>query len=185
MCFSCSFALLGFGLSRAGGREKKILNPRCPSWTHFRAAAPWIPGSLVSRLDTFPAGGSLDPRCPSWTHFRPVAPWIPGVQVGHILGRQLPGSPVSKLDTFPGGSSLDPWCPGWTHSRPAAPWIPGVQVGHISGRRLPGSAGVQVGHIPGRRLPESPVSRLDNDAAGEYRPSNCRLAGYGCIIKQP
>ena len=34
MCFSCSFALLGFGLSRAGGREKKILNPRCPSWTH-------------------------------------------------------------------------------------------------------------------------------------------------------
>ena len=32
---------------------------------------------------------------------------------------------------------------------------------------------------------ESLVSKLDNDAAGEYRPSNCQLAGYGCIIKQP
>jgi len=29
------------------------------------------------------------------------------------------------------------------------------------------------------------VSRLDNDAAGEYRLSNCRLARHGCIIKQP
>ena len=88
MCFSCSFALLGFGLSRAGGREKKILNPRCPSWTHSR----------------------------------PAAPRIPGVEVGHI--------------------------PSWQH-------------------------------------PGSLVSKLDNDAAGEYRPSNCQLAGYGCIIKQP
>ena len=38
MCFSCSFALLGFGLSRAGGREKKILNPRCPGWTMTQPA---------------------------------------------------------------------------------------------------------------------------------------------------
>ena len=102
MCFSCSFALLGFGLSRAGGREKKILNPRCPSWTHPRPAAPWIPGvqvghipgrrlpgSPVSKLDTFPAGSSLDPRCPSWTHSRPAA-------------------------------LQDPRCPSWTHSKPVA-----------------------------------------------------------------
>ena len=120
MCFSCSFALLGFGLSRAGGREKKILNPRCPSWTHPR----------------------------------PAAPRIPGVQVGHIPGRRL--------------------------SR-----IPGVQVGHIPSRRLSRIPGVQVGHIPSWQHPGSLVSKLDNDAAGEYRPSNCQLAGYGCIIKQP
>ena len=96
MCFSCSFALLGFGLSRAGGREKKILNPRCPSWTHSRPAAPWIPGvqvghipgrqlpgSLVSKLDTFPAGGTQDPWCPSWTMTQPA-------NIGHLIAG-LPG----------------------------------------------------------------------------------------------
>ena len=68
MCFSCSFALLGFGLSRAGGREKKILNPRCPSWTHSRAVDhldPWCPSWTHSR-----SVDHLDPWCPSWTHSR-------------------------------------------------------------------------------------------------------------------
>ena len=119
MCFSCSFALLGFGLSRAGGREKKILNPRCPSWTHSWAAAPWIPGvqvghilgrqlpgSPVSNLDTFPVGrspGSLVSKLDTFSAGR--SPGSPVSKLDTFPVGRSPGSLVSKLDTFPVGRS--------------------------------------------------------------------------------
>ena len=74
MCFFCSFALLGFDLSGAGGREKRILNSWCPSWTHSRPAGRLDPPGVqvghisgrrvawilpVSKLDTSPAGDAF------------------------------------------------------------------------------------------------------------------------------